>query len=221
MGAAALLAPVGPLVAPAAVTLSVSVDASLGLHGTIYTWLYDSFPPLRGFRAPARFRAIAGLYLALLTGFAVAALARRIETPWGTHAALSALGIVLLVELHPTLELQPLSDHPPNIYQFIPDPHAVVADLPLSWDQDPFWHDSVYMYFSTFHWHPIVNGASGTEYFVLHEGYYQTAFGHIVSDVEVQPRLQFVAAATCLARELARLWAETPECRRVRVRRSL
>jgi hypothetical protein len=82
------------------------------------------------------------------------------------------------------------------------------------------------MYFSTFHWHPIVNGSSGfrpawydqlgaisrdfpsdqtldayrrlgTEYFVLHEGYYHTTtFRRVVSDIEAQRRLQFVATVT-------------------------
>jgi hypothetical protein len=239
LGAAALWPPAAPLVAPAAAALAVSVDASLGLHGTIYTVLFDSFPPFRGFRAPARFRAVAGLYLALLTGVGIAALARRIDRVWATRAVLSVLGVLLLVDVHPALELQPLWNHAPGIYQLIPDRRAVLADLPLPWDGDPFWHDPVYMYFSTFHWHPIVNGSSGfmppwydqlgaisrdfpadqaldafrrlgTEYFVLHEGYYRTqAFRRVVSDIEAQPRLQFVETAT---------WEEG-ECRLYRLLR--
>jgi hypothetical protein len=226
LGAAALLPPAGPLVAPAAAALAVNVDASLGLHGTIYTVLFNSFPAFRGFRAPARFRGVAGLYLALLTGVATAALARRIDGVWATRVVLTVLGVLLLVDVHPALELQPLWDHAPGIYQLITDRRAVLADLPLPWDRDPFWHDPVYMYFSTFHWHPIVNGSSGftapwydqlgalsrefpadqtldayrrlgTEYFVLHEGYYGTrTFRRVVSDIEAQPRLQFVDTVT-------------------------
>ncbi len=239
LGAAALLPPAGPLVAPAAAALAVSVDASLGLHGTIYTVLFDSFPAFRGFRAPARFRGVAGLYLALLTGVAIAGLARRIDAVWATRVVVTVLGVLLLIDVHPALELQPLWDHAPGIYQLIPDRRAVLADLPLPWDRDPFWHDPVYMYFSTFHWHPIVNGSSGftapwydqlgalsrdfpadqtldayrrlgTEYFVLHEGYYGTrTFRRVVSDIETQPRLQFVETAT---------WEEG-ECRLYRLLR--
>jgi hypothetical protein len=239
LGAAALLPPASPVALPTAATLAVSVDASLGLHGTIYTWLYNFVPAFRGFRAPARFRAVAGLYLALMTGLAVARLARRIGRVWPTRVALSALGVLLLIELHPALELQPLWNHAPGIYQSIPNQRAVLADLPLPWDRDPFWHDPVYMYFSTFHWHPIVNGRSGfmpawydqlgaisrdfpsdqtldayrrlgTEYFVLHEGYYHTAtFRRVVSESEAQPRLQFVASTT---------WEEG-ECRLYRLLR--
>ena len=64
-------------------------------------------------------------------------------------------------DAHPVLALQPLWNHPPGIYRMIPEPAAVVADLPIPWDRDPFWHDPVFMYFSTFHWHPLVNGSSG------------------------------------------------------------
>ena len=175
----------------------------------------------------------------MLTGVGIAALARRIETAWATRVMLSVLGVLLLIDVHPALELQPLWDHPPGIYQLIPDRRAVLADLPLPWDRDPFWHDPVYMYFSTFHWHPIVNGSSGftapwydqlgalsrefpadealdayrrlgTEYFVLHEGYYGTQkFRRVVSDIEAQPRLQFVETAT---------WEEG-ECRLYRLLR--
>src|SRR5262249_13139695 len=40
LGALSLLPPTGPVVVPAAVALAVSIGASLGLNGTIYSWLY-------------------------------------------------------------------------------------------------------------------------------------------------------------------------------------
>jgi hypothetical protein len=143
------------------------------------------------------------------------------------------------VDVHPAIELQPLWNHAPGIYNYVPDPRAVLADLPLPWGQDAFWHDPVYMYFSTFHWHPIINGSSGfvptwyeplgaiardfpsdatldafrklgTEYFVLHEGYYGTAkFRRVVADAGLQDRLEFVATSS---------WEEG-ECRLYRLRR--
>ena len=237
LGAASFLPPMGPAVLPAAITLAASVDASLGLHGTVYTWL-DTLPPFRGFRVPARFRAVAGLYLALLAGLGVAGVMRRISSPWPRSATLLAIGIAMLVDLHPTLGLQPLWNHAPVIYSRVPDRRAVLADLPLPGDSDLFWHDPVYMYFSTFHWHPLINGSSGfvpawysplgaisrefpsnqtldafralgTEYFVLHEGYYHDTFKRVVADAEAQPRLQFVATSS---------WEEG-ECRLYRLLR--
>jgi hypothetical protein len=238
LGAAALVPPLAPAAALAAVTLAASVDASLGLRGTIYSWLLE-LPPFRGFRVPARFRAIAGLYLALLAGVGAARIARRVASVWPRRATLWAIGIAVLADVRPTIELQPLWDHPPAIYESVPDRRAVLADLPLPWGQDVFWHDPVYVYFSTFHWHPIINGSGGfvpawyeplgaiardfpsdptldafrklgTEYFVLHEGYYGTPrFRRVVADAGRQPRLELVAASS---------WEEG-ECRLYRLRR--
>ncbi len=226
LGAVALWPPATPLVAASAAALAVSVDASLGLHGTVYPWLYRLAPGFGGFRVPARFRAIGGLYLALLAGFAVAGIARRIASDRIAATTIAVLGLAILFEVRPVLALQPLWDHPPGIYRLIPEPHAVVADLPIPWDRDPFWHDPVFMYFSTFHWHPLVNGSSGftpawydqlgqisrdypsdetldvyrrlgVQYVVLHEGYYgERTFQRVVRDSATQPRLQFVGTDT-------------------------
>jgi hypothetical protein len=224
LGAAAFLPPIGPAVLPMAATLAVSIDASVGLHGTVYTAL-DMLPGFRAFRVPARFRAVAGVYLALLAGLGVAGLMRRIASVWPRRLTLCAIGVALLVDVHPTLGLQPVWNHAPGIYSHVPDRRAVLADLPLPGDSDLFWHDPVYMYFSTFHWHPLINGASGfapvwyaplgaisrefpsdqtldafralgTEYFVLHEGYYHDTFKRVVADADAQPRLQFVATSS-------------------------
>jgi hypothetical protein len=226
LGAAALAAPSGPLVVPVVVSLLVSVDASLGLNGTVYSWLYEGLSPFRAFRAAARFRGIVSLYLAFLAGLGVAGVAGRFRSaPW-RRVALTVVAVLLLVDLHETVTLVPLWNHAPDIYNHVPDPKATVADLPLPMAQDPFWHDPVFMYFSTFHWHPLINGSSGfapswyealgavstefpsdvtldayqrlgTDYFVLHEGYYGPAkFRRVVSDIGAQPRLAFVATAT-------------------------
>jgi hypothetical protein len=226
LGALALWAPVTPLAITSAATLAVVVDASLGLHGTVYPWLYKFVPGFGGFRVPARFRAIGGLYLALITGFAVAAIVRRMPSTRIVGATLAVVAVAILIDAHPVLALQPLWNHPPGIYRMIPEPAAVVADLPIPWDRDPFWHDPVFMYFSTFHWHPLVNGSSGfapawydqlgqisrdypsdetldvyrrlgVQYVVLHEGYYGArTFQRVVGDSARQLRLQFVAADT-------------------------
>ena len=225
LGAAALVPPFGPFVAPAFVALAASIDASLGSHGIAYTVLYEFLPPFKALRVPARFRGVETLFLALMAGIGIANVARRIGNQSVARVTLALVAVLLLVDVHPVLNLQPVWDHAPGIYRRIPDPHAVIADLPLPASQDPFWHDPVYMYFSTFHWHPLVNGSSGfvprwydalgivsrrfpsdealdayqrlgTEYFVLHEGYYGRTFGDVVAAAEAQPRLQFVATET-------------------------
>jgi hypothetical protein len=218
IGAAAFIPPVGPLVLPTALGLVASVEASFGLNGTLYTWL-NKLPPFRAFRVAARFRAVAGLFLALLAGMGVARIVRTMGSVWLKRATVSAIAIAVLADLRPSLELRPLWTHAPDIYAKAPT-QAVLADLPMYGDGDPF-----YVYLSTFHWHPIANGASGfepvwyaplvaisrkfpadealdafntlgTKYFVLHEAYYRSSFSRVAAEADAQPRLQFVATST-------------------------
>jgi len=218
IGAVAFVPPVGPFVLPTTLGLAASVEASFGLRGSLYTWLYQ-LPPFRAFRVAARFRAVAGLFLALLAGLGVARLVRPMRSIWMPRVTIAAIAGASLVDVRPSLELRPLWTHAPDIYASVPD-RAVVADLPMFGSSDP-----VYVYLSTFHWHPLVNGASGfepgwyaslvatsrqfpadetldafnrlgTKYFVIHESYYRNAFPRVVAAADAQPRLQFVATST-------------------------
>jgi hypothetical protein len=231
IGAAAFVPPVGPFVLPAFLGLAGSVDASFGLRGTLYPWLYK-LPPFRAFRVAARFRAVAGLFLALLAAIGVARIITAIGSVAMKRATLTAIAAAVLVDVRPALELRPLWTHGPDIYAHVPE-RAVVADLPMYGNGDP-----VYVYLSTFHWHPLVNGASGfeptwytplvaasrefpddqtlnaftalgTQYFVLHEAYYRDTFPRVTAAADAQSRLQFVATTT---------WEEG-ECRLYRVLR--
>jgi hypothetical protein len=230
-GAAAFVPPVGPFVVPALLGLVGSVEASFGLHGTLYAWL-SKIPPFRAFRVAARFRAVAGLFLALLAAIGVARLAAAIGSIWMKRATIAAIAVAVLVDARPTLELRPLWTHGPDVYAAVPD-RAVVADLPMYGNGDP-----VYVYLSIFHWHPLINGASGfepgwyaplvaasrefpgdktldafdalgTQYFVLHEAYYRDAFPRVTAAADAHPRLQFIATSS---------WEEG-ECRLYRLRR--
>jgi hypothetical protein len=223
LGAAALIPPIGPVVVPALVAVAVSVDASFGVNGFVYPWL-ERVPGFRAFRVPARFRAIAGLYLAILAGLTAARLSAWISSAALRRTALTVLACALVVDVYPSFELQPVWKHPPGIYDRIPD-GAVMADMPLAGEADPQWHATMSEYFSTFHWHPTTNGYSGfapawyaplaavgasfpsdqaldafhavgTEYFVLHEGFYHGASTRVIADADAQPRLQLVATAT-------------------------
>jgi len=218
--AAAMLSPVSPVAGPMFLGLLASVDGSLGVNGSVYRAI-DTLR-FRGFRAPARFRAVVGVYLALLAGLGIAGITRRIRSVPARRAALVAMGVLVLIDLRPRLSLEPFTWSPSEIYARIPDPKAVITELPMS--EDAWARDFAYMYFSTFHWHPMVNGASGfyparyerlreeaarfpshasldvfkalgTEYFVLHQGYYGNQYAAVVAAADGQPRLQFVASA--------------------------
>ena len=50
---------------------------AFGLGGWSFTWLYDTFPPFRAFRAPGRFSTVIGLYVCLLAGLGLQRLLGR------------------------------------------------------------------------------------------------------------------------------------------------
>ena len=155
----ALLPPWTPGRLAYALALFISVNGSLGFNGEVYPTLYEYLAPVRGLRSPGRFSMVAGLMLAILTGYAVARLISR----WPRQRLL--IGAVLLacvtIEALPNLQLVPVWMEPPPVYGSITDPDAVLAEFPMATDDFGFAFDTRYLYFSTFHWHTMVNGNSG------------------------------------------------------------
>jgi len=157
LAAAGATPPVGaiPLIYTAA--LAVSFDGSLGLNGLSYPAMYRWLTPFRGLRSPARFAALVALTLAILGGFG----ARRILA-WRTSRtyrdlAFATLIALVLVEAWPALVLRPVWPEPPSIYNLMKNiPGAVLAEMPFNYTTN-----TQYMYFSTWHWTPMVNGNSG------------------------------------------------------------
>ena len=163
LAAAALVPPAGPLLAIGSIGLVTSVDGSFGLRGLLYPTLYRWLPPMRAFRAPARFRAIAGMFLALLAGLGVARLLRWTADGWLQRATVATMAIAVLADLYPVLDLTELPEAAPPVYAWLAtQPRGVVCDFPLGdlrgriGPQDP-----TYEYYSTRHWMPLVNGYSG------------------------------------------------------------
>jgi len=144
-----------PLIYTAA--LAVSFDGSLGLNGLSYPAMYRWLSPFRGLRSPARFAALVALTLAILAGFG----ARRVLA-WRTSRtyrdlAFATLIALVLIEAWPTLALRPVWPEPPEMYNLMKNiPGAVLAEMP--YDETA---NTQYMYFSTWHWTPMVNGYSG------------------------------------------------------------
>jgi hypothetical protein len=72
---------------------------------------------------------------------------------------LAALVALVIVDAWPRLELVPVWRTPPPIYEplaFVPG--AVLAEFPMG--DDPAF-STPYLYFSLWHWRPMVNGYSG------------------------------------------------------------
>lgn len=140
----------------------------LGLPGP-YAWLYDVVPGFDGLRAPARYAAVAVLFLAVLAGLALAR-ARRLR--FGALAA-PLFGLLFVLEsLCAPLPLNegwggpgvrapppPGGGPEPSVYAEVRAlaPEAVLVELPLG---ETVWETRA-MYYSTRHWRRLVNGYSG------------------------------------------------------------
>jgi hypothetical protein len=137
----------------------------------LYGLLYEYVAGFDGLRVPARYVMIAGLFLTIMAGGgAAAALFRSGRQGW----AGAALAGVFLIEaafapmpinlswggrgVEPPDRVEP-AYRAPAVYRHLatmPDATAI-AEFPFG---DPAW-ELRYVYYSTVHWKPIVNGYSG------------------------------------------------------------
>jgi hypothetical protein len=162
--AAASVAGPAALAVPYVAALAVSLDASLGVHGRVYPWLYEYVLPYRGLRVPARFAMLAGMFLSILAGLGSAAMLRRIRPPRMRVAFVWAAVLLVVGEsLNRPLVLRQMDQSPPAVYEWLrAAPDGAVVEYPVdglegrAGPQDP-----TYMYYSTLHWKPLLNGYSG------------------------------------------------------------
>jgi hypothetical protein len=159
LGTLGLIPPLGSVQLAYAAGLALSLDGSLGLNGLTYPYLYRWFAPIRGLRVPARFVAIVSLTLSIFAGFGARRLLRRCPPGPVAHAVFSGLLGAVMVDAWPTLNLTPVFREPPAVYAAVRNtPGAVLAEFPIPYDEI----DNIpYMYFSMWHWAPLVNGYSG------------------------------------------------------------
>jgi hypothetical protein len=122
---------------------------------------------------PARFGALVGLTLAILAGFGMLAVMRRCQSRSRRRAALAAAVIAVMIETWPVLSLEPVWTTPPPIYEQLKGRSDVVlAEVPLPLNAA---ENLPSMYFSLWHWTPMVNGYSG----FVPESYDRLAVGFV------------------------------------------
>ncbi len=130
-----------------------------------YLLLYDHIPGFQGLRAVTRFSILVMLGLAVLAGIGWAMLRRWLQARGWSPVARAGLAAVLVGGVGmeyasfpvPNLAVPVQADIPP-VYQWLArQPRTEVMELPATISDLPFY----YMYYSTYHWQPIVNGHSG------------------------------------------------------------
>jgi hypothetical protein len=140
-----------------AAIMLLAVVLSLGLNGALYRWLYDHTFAFRGFRAPARFAILACCAMSVLAGFGYLVLQRLVAAPATRRVMLVAVLVAIGVESGAApLALAPQTTDAPPVYSFLQtvDP-SVIIEFPIS------GYDPSFMFWSTYHWHSLVNGYSG------------------------------------------------------------
>ena len=139
--------------------LVVAFDGSLGFNGLSYPRLYEWFSPIRGLRVPARFSVLVALSLAVLSGFGAKRLLAAPRSATGQHIVFAGLIATGVVNVWPNLPLVPVWPEPPPVYGALArQPRVVLAEFPLPAN---YAYNTPYMYFSLWHWAPMVNGYSG------------------------------------------------------------
>lgn len=140
----------------------VAFDGSLGFNGHWYRLAHGLLSPLKSMRVPARFAILVGLTLAILSASAVERALRGISSAWARRVVVAALAAGIVIEQLPVLRLRPVWRQPPSIYGTLgPASGALLFEYPIR--PDPNWLEPniPYMYFSIWHWTPMVNGYSG------------------------------------------------------------
>jgi hypothetical protein len=137
----------------------VTLSFGAGLPG--FSLLYAAFTPLHGIRAIGRFGYLGTVAVAVLGGFGLAAMRRRIGRPVLAIAAGIVVPLVLTLEsLAAPIGYRRFEGIPPIYHRLDAEPSAVVADLPLAAHQ-VIYLNAPAMLNSTTSFYRLVNGYSG------------------------------------------------------------
>lgn len=143
-----------------ALGLLAALEISFGMFGFTFPLLHEYALPYRGLRVPARMALLVGMTLAVMVGFSVARFSRKIASRRDRYGALALLFLLVFYEYRSRLTLEDVWPEPPPVYAALgANPDTVLLELPLIIPDIAL--EPTYMYFSTFHWHKLVNGYSG------------------------------------------------------------
>ena len=160
---AAIAAPVGRWL-PLAASALVAWDISLGVNGRLYRPLYSTILPYRALRVPARMAMVLDLLISVLAGIGCAQLLSRLRSARLRILAVTLLSAAALLEsLNRPLELRDMDRQIPAVYEWLSAaPGGPILEYPAAGLEGRIGpQDATYMYFSTAHWRPLLNGYSG------------------------------------------------------------
>jgi hypothetical protein len=158
----ALWPPISRIKIVYAAGLLIAFDLSLGFNGLIFPLIYHINPVFRGMRAMARFSVFVQLALALLAAFGFARLLERALPRRALTVALVAIvsGVLILEYTNRPIPIQRTATRASSLSRWLQQQPAstVVLELPVPKASAMPGLDPHYVFESTFHWRPLVNG---------------------------------------------------------------
>jgi len=136
----------------------LAVWVSFGPGAGLYSLLYRTLPAFSLLRAPSRFAVLLPLALSVLAGLALAALTRGRRHPNWIAASVALVAALELAAI--PLDLRERIPVPAANRMLASLPPGPVAEFPFFYRRIDLYRHSLYMLFSTAHWHPLVNGYS-------------------------------------------------------------
>jgi hypothetical protein len=161
LAGAALVPPTTATAVAYGVSLVLAGDMALGTNGLTFALAREHLSPLRALRAPARLAILVQLALGVLASLGLARAVAR----WprvGPTLIVGAACLVVIEYANLPLQVQRLPAKAPPVYTWLAtQPKLVTLEMPVPEPEALPLHDSFYMYASTWHWQPLVNGYSG------------------------------------------------------------
>ena len=124
--------------------------------------LYKFFPGFSGLRVPSRVIIMAAAALSVLAAFGAARILGRFNGPMKKAAIAAVLSAMILLESASMPVPAPsiaVGNEIPEVYKWLGSHKgdSAVLELPMGDTRN----DVKYVYYSTYHWKPLVNGYSG------------------------------------------------------------
>lgn len=143
--------------------LVFAIECSFGLNGRLYPLLHDWLTPFKGLRAPGRFGILVLVGVSVLAAYGVARVLSRTPASWRRPLAMLLGGVMMLEYQTAPVYMETLPVNPPDVYRWLArePPGTVTIEYPLPRPEAVPLNDPFYMYFSTMHWQPLLNGYSG------------------------------------------------------------
>jgi hypothetical protein len=141
---------------------TIGLVISFGLNTPVYGWLRLTVFTYRGLRAPARAGILVMLAVAMFAAWGWSSVVMR-RPRWRIVGTMLVVSVMTLEYATMPVGWLVLPTRAPAVARWLAQqPRSVVVEFPLPRaDALHTIQDGIYMYASTFHWQPLLNGYSG------------------------------------------------------------